>query len=326
MDYTPSELIIGYLRRSLNREEMSVFYNWVNKNPDNKRRFFESKIIFDSVTDDAELDINDSWQRLLDKKNSKEQKKHIPLWRHMGRYAAVGFIAVILTSAFFILYNNRASQPGPQYITGNGIQSDMAILPDGTKVNIGPKTTFRLAPDYGLKNRIVYLEGEAYFDVAKRKDNPFVVKVNEQDIEALGTKFNVMAYAFDSICTTTLLEGSVLLSTQNIAEKTTLKPNQQFTYNKNNQSVSVNDVEASLYIAWVNGYYYFSDQSLNLILNKLSDIYEITFDIPSGELANKKFTGTFYKGQTIKSILEIINLSIPIKYKMKGQHITIEGS
>jgi ferric-dicitrate binding protein FerR (iron transport regulator) len=327
MDYTPSELITGYFRKSLNQEGMDEFYKWVNENPDNKKLFFEAKTIFDAVSDSAIPDMNDSWQRLLDKKTSEGRNKRISLWRHMGRYAAVASIAIILTSAFFVLFNTNESAPlSAEYITGDGIQSDMLILPDGTKVNVGPKTNFHLAPDYGKRNRVVYLEGEAYFDVAKQKDKPFIVKVNGQDIEALGTKFNVMAYASDSIYTTTLLEGSVSLSTGNITKKTILKPDQQFTYNKHTRSVTITEVEASLYTAWINGYYYFSDQNLKLILSKLSDIYGVTFEVLSDTLINKKFTGTFYKGQSVKNIIEIINLSIPIKYTMKEQHIIIEES
>lgn len=325
MDRTPSELIIGYFKKSLDQEGMDEFYKWVNENPDNKKLFFEAKTIFDSVSNNSVLDINDSWQRLLDKKNSDRQTKHTPLWKHMSKYAAVASIAIILTSAFFFFFvNNEFTPPSAEYISGDGIQSDMIILPDGTKVNIGAKTNFRFDPDYGKKGRIVYLEGEAYFDVAKHKDKPFIVKVNGQDIEALGTKFNVMAYASDSIYTTTLLEGSVSLSTQNIAKKTILKPDQQFTYNKNNKSIAVSEVDASLYTAWINGYYYFSDQDLKLILSKLTDIYGITFEVSSETLINKKFTGTFYRGQSVSNILEIINLSIPIKYKMKEDHVIIQ--
>jgi ferric-dicitrate binding protein FerR (iron transport regulator) len=326
MDYTPSELIIGYFKKSLDQEGMDEFYQWVNENPDNKKLFFETKTIFDAVSYSPVLDINDSWQRLLGKKTTERLNKRTFLWKHISKYAAVASIAIILTSAAFFSFfnNNEFIPPSPEYITGNGIQSDMVILPDGTKVNIGSKTNFRFAPDYGKKDRIVYLEGEAYFDVVRHKDKPFIVKVNGQDIEALGTKFNVMAYASDSIYTTTLLEGSVSLSTRNITKKTILKPDQQFTYNKNNLSVTVSEVDASLYTAWVNGYYYFSDQNLKLILNKLSDIYGVTFEISSETLINKKFTGTFYRGQSVKNILEIINLSIPIKYEMKEQHIVIK--
>lgn len=76
---------------------------------------------------------------------------------------------------------------------------------------MGSQTTFRYDPQYGKEKRVVYLEGEAFFNVAKQKDKPFIVVVNGQEIEALGTKFNVDAYPSDSVVTTTLLEGSIRL-------------------------------------------------------------------------------------------------------------------
>ena len=84
------------------------------------------------------------------------------------------------------------------------------------------------------------LEGEAYFEVAKDKDKPFIVKTKEQSIEALGTKFNVSAYPTDSLLTTTLLEGSVLLTTQNLLHPMVLKPNEHLSIKKERDQPSCN--------------------------------------------------------------------------------------
>ena len=321
-----SELIIGHLRKSLNQKEEDEFYKWVNENQENKKLFFEAKAIYDALSDNTNWDMNDSWQRLLSKREAVHSRvKIIPLWKQICKYAAVASVAILLTSTFF-LFNGKHEhdQPSPEYIAGDGIQSDMIVLPDGTKVNIGMMTNFRYASDYGKKDRIVYLEGEAFFDVAKCKDKPFIVKVKGQEIEALGTKFNVMAYTSDSIYTTTLLEGLVSLTSENASGSTILKPDQQFVYNKKIQTGTVNEVESSLYVAWINGYYYFPDQSLKSILNRLSNLYGIRFEVNSERLLDKKFTGTFYKGQSVKNILEIINLSIPIKYRVEDMRVIIE--
>ncbi len=125
MDRTPSELIIGYFKKSLDQEGMDEFYKWVNENPDNKKLFFEAKTIFDSISNNSVLDINDSWQRLLDKKNSDRQTKHTPFWKHMSKYAAVASIAIILTSAFFFFFvNNEFTPPSAEYISGDGIMDN----------------------------------------------------------------------------------------------------------------------------------------------------------------------------------------------------------
>ena len=80
-------------------------------------------------------------------------------------------------------------------------------LPDGTRVWINSCTTLEYAENYGHSNRSIYLDGEAYFEVAKNKDLPFVVKANGIDVKAIGTAFNVSAYMEDSQLTTTLFKG-----------------------------------------------------------------------------------------------------------------------
>ena len=127
----------------------------------------------------------------------------------------------------------------------------------------------------------------------------------------------------DSLVITTLLEGSVCLTTQHIAKQTILKPNQQFVYNRNTQSAYLNKVDAEQFISWTAGYYYFNEQSLKAILDRLSHIYGAQFVVNSEALNNRTFTGTFYRGQSIKDIMEIINLSIPVKYKVDDRRVTI---
>lgn len=287
--------------------------------------FFETKAVVDSLSGDRMPDVNESWQRLLDKRSAAVRARRRSLWRSVSRYAAAAVMAVAATSASFFFFGSEKLQKSPEYISGNGITSDMVILPDGTKVHVGVKTNIRLAPDYGKKQRVVYLEGEAYFDVARDERRPFIVKVNGQDIEALGTKFNVAAYSSDSLFTTTLFEGSIALSTDNIAERTIMKPDQQLVYDRSSHSVVVSDVDASLYTSWIDGYFYFYDQSLEHILSRVGDLYGMNFDVASETLGSKKFTGTFYRGQSVENILGIINMSIAIKYTITGSRISVES-
>ena len=82
-------------------------------------------------------------------------------------------------------------------------------------------------------------------------------------------------------------------------------------------------MKASEYLHWTEGYYYFREQSLKSILDRLSRVYELNFVMKSDALKQKKFTGTFYKGQNIEEVLDIINVSVPFKYKIEGRNIVI---
>lgn len=318
------DLIIGYLQSQLTRKEMDSFYSWVNENDENKKLYFETKAIYDACKSSAgreTIDINESWQRLL-LKNKKRKFLGIEFQR-FGSYVAVAFFAGLIALSVNYILNPHTEKFTAKYVGGDGIMADKVELPDGTIVTVASNTTFFYDSDYGKKDRVVHLEGEAYFDVAKQKSKPFIVKVKNQSIEALGTKFNVMAYPSDSLLTTTLVEGSVRLTTGNNAKETVLKPNQQLTYNNIRNVIEIANVDASRFTSWTTGYYYFSQQTLKAIFYKLSHVYGITFDVKSEDLNKKIFTGTFYRGQSVNNILEVISLSIPIKYEINDRVVII---
>lgn len=323
MENEHTELIIGYLQNNLTREETDCFYNWVNESASNKVLFFEIKAMYDAgLPLSTPLETSESWGRLLNKKKNL-QSRRFNLWYQISTYAAVALLAVAISSMYFLFFHEEDNNLYSRYIGGDGLEADVVELPDGTHISLGSKTTFHYDKDYGKNKRIVYLEGEAYFDVAKQKDKPFIVKTKEQDIEALGTKFNVMAYPLDSLVITTLSEGSVRLTSLNMTHPTILKPDQQLIYNRNTKKSYLQDVDAQWYSSWKTGYYYFPQQSLQAILDRLSHVYGIKFTVNSEALNKRTFTGTFYRGQNIKDIMEIINLSIPIRYKIDDHHVTI---
>lgn len=323
MENEHTELIIGYLMGNLPPEEMTHFYGWVNESASNKELFFEIKAMYDAgISLGKPIDTASSWQRLLNRKKNS-QIRRFKLWYQISTYAAVALLTVAISSVYFLFFHESDKGLYSRYIGGNGLEADVVELPDGTHVSLGSKTTFYYDKDFGKDKRVVYLEGEAYFDVAKQKNKPFIVKTKEQDIEALGTKFNVMAYPLDSMVITTLLEGSVRLTTANIAQQTILKPNQQSVYNRNSKFAYLQKVDALQFTSWTAGYYYFPEQSLETILERMSHVYGIQFSINSEKLKKKTFTGTFYRGQSIKDIMEIIRLSIPIRYKINSQYVII---
>lgn len=323
MENEHTKLIIGYLQDKLTREETDCFYDWVNESASNKELFFEIKAMYEvSMPLNTPLETSKSWVRLLNKKE-KSQSHRFPLLRQISTYAAVALLAVAISSTFFLSFYDNDEELHSKYIGGDGLVADVVELPDGTRVSFGPKTTFHYNKDFGKDKRIVYLEGEAYFEVAKLRGKPFIVKTKELDVEALGTKFNVMAYPLDSLVITTLLEGSVRLTTMNFDAQTILKPDQQFTYHRTTKSSNLQKVDALQFTSWTTGYYFFSEQRLDAILDRLSHVYGVQFIISSDKLKKRTFTGTFYRGQSIKDIMEIIKLSISFNYKINEQRVTL---
>lgn len=315
MESEYSDLIIRHIQGRLSKEEAECFYVWVS-NTANKKLYFETKMVYDScITVPTTYNLENSWKRLLQKRE-KCTVRPISFWQKAMPYAAVALIAFALSSMLFFFTNTDTEEISARYIGGDGLIADVVVLPDGTRVSLGSKTEFTYDKEYGKSKRIVYLKGEAFFDVAAQKDKPFIVKVKGQDIEALGTKFNVTGYVSDSLLTTTLVEGSVRLTTALQEKRVTLKPNQQLVYNKKSNNLAVTEVDVSRVTSWTTGYYYFQKQTLEAILDRMSHIYGVQIFVSSEKLNSKVFTGTFYRGQSIRDIMDIIKISIPIKYKM----------
>ena len=313
-----SNLIIGYLQNRLNKEGTKVFFAWLDENAENKKVFFELKAIYESVN--TPVDIEKSWNRLLSKHENRSKKSaRIEFWK----YAAVAMVAVLITSsAFFSLHTGKQNHYPVKYTTGNGLVANTLELPDGSRVQLAHSSELYYGNEYGKNKREVYLKGEAFFDIATNKDKPFVVKLDKQEITALGTQFNVMAYPSDSVYTTTLIEGSVKLNTGNT--ENILHPNQQLKYNNVKNSIRIaNNVNTEFVTSWISGYYHFSEETLKTMLHRLGHIYGVKINTNFKTLDTRKFSGTFYSGQKISDILEIIKISIPIKYSIEDDQILI---
>ncbi|MCC8035385.1 MAG: DUF4974 domain-containing protein [Rikenellaceae bacterium] len=199
----------------------------------------------------------------------------------------------------------------------------MFELSDKSKVYVGSLTTFSCDERFGRRDRRVHLDGEAYFEVTGDPEKPFIVQAGGQDIEVLGTKFNVAAYSQDSVVVTTLLEGSVKLRFKDIGRSFTLAPNQQYIYNHTSGTGTLKRVNASSVVSWIDGYYFFRDERLGSIIHQLENMYAIKADMSASKYMDISFTGTFYRGQSVSEILDILSTAAPIKYTLKDDTVTI---
>ncbi|SDK10792.1 FecR family protein [Pedobacter sp. ok626] len=200
-------------------------------------------------------------------------------------------------------------------------------LPDGSKVwlNAGSSLTY----DPYLKGKEQYrnikLSGEAYFEVAKDKKHPFVVTTDKQKIEVLGTHFNISAYIDDLSNKTSLLEGSVkvapLTTTGSETKGLILKPGQQSEINS--KGISVQEVDPTEVIAWKNGDFSFTSESLESIMQKVSRWYDVEVTYTNKKLGNKPFSGVISKYEKVSQVLCLLEATGEVKFKINGRKITV---
>ncbi|MEM5565886.1 FecR domain-containing protein [Psychroserpens sp. AS72] len=197
------------------------------------------------------------------------------------------------------------------------------VLSDGSKVwlNSGSKLVFPAS--FSEDKREVYLEGEAIFEVTHNKKQPFVVKSKDQDIEVLGTVFNVSNYADDDSIFTVLKSGSVQIHYKNdnlISSKSHLKitPNTLAAYNKKDKTMHSKTVEVETYFSWRDGVFIFKNDALKSIMKKLSRYYNVDIIINDDNLSNQTFSGYLDVNEDLNHVLQIINEAetSPFTYKL----------
>ena len=194
-------------------------------------------------------------------------------------------------------------------------QMSKVTLPDGTIIWLNSGTTIRYPDRFTDKIRSVSLSGEAYFEVARMADKPFIVITSDMKVKVFGTSFNVSAYQDDETTSVTLVEGKV--DVQNSAGKTIaqLNPGQLAVKNKKEPNVNLQNVETSFYKAWIDGRIYFDDQPLNEIAVKLERWFNVDILFANERLKSYRFTGTILKNKPVDQIMQALELLAPISFK-----------
>lgn len=196
-------------------------------------------------------------------------------------------------------------------------------LPDGSIVILNGGSTLSYPSRFASNKREIQLEGEAFFDVKKDSDAPFIVQSGKINVKVLGTSFNIEAYQDDETIKVTLERGKVCIETPDPDKSLTLTPNQQAVYNKNTSQLTKTDVNVKETIAWKSNILYFNGIPLKQIARKLERQFNTHITIESEELKNTLFTGEFTEDETIDDILTVWTLDNRVKYRRNGKNIVI---
>ena len=193
-------------------------------------------------------------------------------------------------------------------------------LPDGTHVWLNADSKISFPSQFSDGKRNITLSGEAYFEVAKDKSKPFVVHttggngIPAQQVEVLGTHFNINSYADEGATRTTLLEGSVRVN------GTILKPNQQAILSANNLAVEPANIEKAM--AWKNGYFRFNGEQIAPIMNELKRWYNIEVDY-QGIMPVDGFNGIVSRYKNISQVLKALEAMKLVHFKVEGRKVTV---
>ncbi len=219
-----------------------------------------------------------------------------------------GATEVFVIDSKGINYQTSANKPQVKEIkntlrTLHGMECHI-VLSDGTKVHLNAESQLTYPICFSSKERIVQVEGEAYFDVAPDKEHPFVVKTSHTSIQVTGTSFNVRAYADEEIESTTLISGGVKISSGN--EVFELIPNQHYTYNKKTNTNTVTNVNTELYTSWESGSFIFLNVPLENVMSYLSKWYGFKYTFEDETAKQVRIGASLNRYKNMNPIIDMI--------------------
>ena len=351
------DLITRVLTGEASEEERNALLDWIDENKSNQKLFFEMKDIWEvsHASTDGRFNSDISWKRFESQIESKEQEeengRRRQIFHSFLKMASIAIISIGLSwLAFSLTTSKEILITKNEVITPIGSKTQI-VLPDGTKVWLNSGSNLTYNSDYNGQSRDVVLSGEAFFEVVKNPNKPFVVKTEKIDIKAYGTAFNVKSYPSDLFVETTLINGKVTI--EQVATRKTLvvlKPNQKSIYYKEDIGAKLNtilklakqkiskdsiiEVNAGENIilaqtntepvtAWKEQKLYFTSETFDEIATKLERWYGVTIHLQSDALLNERFTGRFTHNEPLKQVLEVIKITTPISYLIKENDVYI---
>ena len=193
-------------------------------------------------------------------------------------------------------------------------------LSDGTRVWLNAETELRYPVQFNGKERVVYLKGEAYFEVSKNKEKPFLVQVDDMSVKVYGTEFNVNTY---NNIETVLVTGSVSMNQG--GKEVLLKPNQKGVFDQVSGKITVADVDVLAYVSWKNGDFIFRNESLNSIMDKLSRWYGLEVLYQDARLQNVRLSGNLKRYKDVRELFVSFEKISDARFKVQGNKVIVSS-
>ncbi len=329
-----NEIIIRYLDGTAELEEKMLLLRWLKQSDGNRDDFTATRDLWLScnVAAGNELEVDVALGRLKDRilleqdrmgRESRKKKKTLSVVLRWTRIAAV--LLLLLGIGYGIGSRREHSAPDVivqnQLITAKGSKGRFT-LPDGSVVWLNSATKLTYPNQFADDRRLVSLEGEAYFEVAKDAKKPFVVQAREIDVEVLGTCFDLDSYSSGEFVETALLNGSVKISGKALKDPVYLKPNELFRYRKSDQIASVEEAKVGLYADWIKDRLVFDNDCLSDILISMEGRYNMDIECPKQFAASTRLSFTI-RQESIEEVMEAMSQIVPVKYEIKGNKLYI---
>lgn len=314
-------LIEKYLEGNASPTEIEELCKWIRNNDSLDRWMMREIEKCDSSLDKEVYDrLYSRIKEAIDSREEKTRSKRIVFTR-LIRWAAIICLPIVAALITYELLSTPTPDTLPLIVSAESGERAKVQLPDGTQVNINSASQISYPQNFGSKERVIELDGEAYFEVTPDKERPFIVKAAGLEITVLGTSFDISAYKDDPDVSVVLLTGKVnVTSTQG---RCVMQPDEKLVYNKQTGLMTVGKVYSKEYVEWTNGNLRFENESLEDIVKILSRVYNVKIvfnqDFPKEKYF---FTGSIGSGG-ITNALDILSMTSALHYEVRDSVIVL---
>lgn len=323
------QLAVNYFEGSISKDDERVLFDFVSENQHNINLFKNWEREW-TASHQPQENMLLLWERLkcrisiqqnsvtyFSSSVSKVYRKKI--WHCVSAVAAV-FLIIFFSVSIYRTYLEK-NQGAPFVFETHCAERSKVTLPDGTVVWLNAATTLSCPNDYNKKSRRVNLSGEAYFEVKKNEDIPFVVYAKDYPLLVKGTKFNVTAYPEEQVLTAALLEG--LLQFGDDESGLMMHPDDVVTYNLSLNAKSIYSTDAKQFISWTEGRIEYDSITFDELFRRLSRQYDVDIVFTSERKTDKVLNISLNNGESITDVLDALSLIIPMTIERNGRTLTI---
>jgi transmembrane sensor len=333
-------LIQRYVTGNASPDERRKVQQWIDQDSDHEQLVHDLKGIWNlSEGEDFEVDIQHAWEKFKNQNHNKFPKAIRPVGyvprkkSRKGIYIlrAAAVILVAFLAGLFIQYNSGLinTEQASIFNTLQELETDKGekariTFSDGTRVTLNSASTVQFPQEFRGSTREVYLEGEAYFEVAYNSEYPFIVHSQEAEIEVLGTEFNVRGWNEDSGVDIVVSGGSVSVRSAKTQSggysKVILNEGFKTRVEKGQNPVLPQEVDIRNHLLWTSGGMHFHNEPLEQVARSLERRFNVEIAITDVQHREIPYTGTFQYAE-LDEVLSVIAASLSIEYVRDGVKI-----
>ena len=317
------ELLPGYFSGVLSDKDQSSVDGWRKESSENENLFNECRKAWEAIPLLHEMEQFNSFEALKKVNARLSHSQSSKWWFVIQRAAAILLLPLLAYSGYLTIQNLSTSkisgdQVMMQTITSRQGMVTQFLLSDSTKVWLNSGSELQFPIRFNGKMREVKLQGEAFFEVTKKANQPFRVNAKELNINVLGTSFNVISYNDDTQSEVILFDGKVSLTSGSgkiEKEYGTMHPGQRAIFKDEAREVQIEETEVDKYISWRDGNLIFNDDPMEDVIRRLSRWFNVEIVVNDPEIKSYIYTATF-RNENLEQVLKLLKLSAPIDYRI----------